>query len=642
MPPIDQGPSAAESLEALVSDTNRHAIDSVPALPFLVAVAALTGDPALATDDLRPVTPDALDPEGGATPEQVGAARARALAALDRHLERGCPTVPPPSPEQRSALIGFLIGTDNLEAFDELLVEEMGGPSDERRPTWSVGAIDPDRTFTVGIIGAGMSGLLAAHRFRQAGMEVTIFEKRSDVGGTWFDNTYPGCRVDVPSALYSYSFEDQEWDDHFSTQPQLLSYFRAMRDRFGVEADVRYETEVVAARFQDQDQRWNLDVIAADGGRTTVTVDAVVSAVGQLNRPSIPAIPGRISFRGPAFHSARWDPEISLAGRRVAVIGTGASAMQLVPAIAAEPAELFVLQRSPSWMLPTPDYRQPVGEAHRLVARSVPTFGAWNRLWLFWSTHEGLLPAAEIDPTWTEPGSVSERNARLRRGFTKYLDQCFGDRPDLLDHVVPAYPPLAKRAIRDDGSWSEALKKPHVELITGTVAEISPDGLVLEDGRRLDVDVIIYGTGFEASRFLVPMSVTGRAGLDLHEVWDGDARAHLGIMVPGFPNFFCLYGPNTNIVINGSVVFFSECEVRYVVDCIRHLVATGSRTAEVREDVHRRYNDWVDRGNGARAWGAPDVENWYKSTSGRVSQNWPFSLLEYWRLTRAVDPDDLV
>jgi 4-hydroxyacetophenone monooxygenase len=369
--------------------------------------------------------------------------------------------------------------------------------------------------------------------------------------------------------------------------------------------------------------------------------NAVISAVGQLNRPHFPEISGLDDFEGASFHSAEWDPDVDLRGKRVAVIGTGASAAQLIPEVADDAAELFVFQRTANWLVPTPDYHDDVPAGMQWLLDNLPDYEPWYRLWWFWRTHEGLLPAACVDPSWPDQErSVSAANDFVRELLTMYLQAEFADTPELWDKVIPTYPPIAKRVLRDNGIWARTLKRDHVELVTDPIERIAPNGVVTEDGRKREVDVIIYGTGFNASKFLTPMKVTGRGGADLHETWSGDARAYLGITVPGFPNLFCLYGPNTNIVINGSIIYFSECEVRYLVESIRLLLSTGHRALDVKPEVHDAFNARVDAANRQMAWGASSVNSWYKNAKGRVAQNWPFSLLEYWEQTRVPNPDD--
>jgi 4-hydroxyacetophenone monooxygenase len=372
--------------------------------------------------------------------------------------------------------------------------------------------------------------------------------------------------------------------------------------------------------------------------------DAIVSAVGQLNRPSFPDIPGRDDYAGPSFHSAHWRHDLDLAGKRVAVIGTGASAAQFIPTVAEQAGELLVFQRTPPWLIPTPNYQDDLPDGVCWVLEHVPDYARWDRLWIFWRTNEGLLPCASVDPDWTDPPdgeSVSMMNEFVRQMLREYLRTEFPE-PELFEAVCPTYAPLAKRFVRDNGIWSRTLHRDDVRLVTTEIDAITEAGIRTVDGVEHEVDVLIYGTGFQASKFLTPMQVTGRGGVDLHEQWDGNARAYLGITVPNFPNLFLMYGPNTNIVVNGSIIYFSELEARYLVESIGMLLAGGHRSMDVRKDVHDAYNEAIDETNANMAWGKSDVSSWYKSASGRVAQNWPYSLLEYWERTRVPDLDDYV
>ncbi|MGI9624004.1 MAG: flavin-containing monooxygenase, partial [Acidimicrobiales bacterium] len=260
----------------------------------------------------------------------------------------------------------------------------------------------------------------------------------------------------------------------------------------------------------------------------------------------------------------------------------------------------------------------------------------------FWRSHEGLLPRLEVDPEWPEPHevSISQSNDELRQLLTLYLEGQFADRPDLLEKVQPRYTMGAKRFVVDNGIWAQTLKRDDVELVTNDIEAVSPQGVITADETQRELDVLILATGFDASSFLTPMKVIGRGGSELHDVWAGDARAYLGVVSPGFPNLFYMYGPNTNIVINGSIIYFSECEARYITDCIRHLLEDGSAAIDVRPEVHDRYNTWIDEGNEKMAWGVSSVSSWYKTNGGRVAQNWPYSLLEYWEQTQVINPAD--
>ncbi|MGZ8734468.1 MAG: flavin-containing monooxygenase, partial [Acidimicrobiia bacterium] len=613
--------------------------------PLLPALAFLTGDLSLLRDDLRPDPLLGAMPQGGMTEEQLATARALALEVLIRFRDSGCVPTPPPSEADLLRIMEHTVGETGIAAYLPLLSEELAvRDRDHRAPDWRRDEIAPATDFSVVVIGAGMSGLLAAHRLQQADIPFVVLEKDDDVGGTWLENTYPGCRVDNPNHNYSYSFAQRhDWPFHFSTQGVLQGYFRDCADVFAVRDHVRFGTEVLSAVWSDDHHRWTVRTRDTRGHETTIVADAVISAVGQLNRPSYPDIEGRESFEGPAFHSARWDHSVDLTGKRVAVIGTGASAVQFIPEIAPAAGALTVFQRTPAWLIPTPDYHESVAPGLRWLYGHVPSYSEWNRFWIFWRMGDASIEAVRVDDAWDRSlGSVSGANELVRMIMTGYLELEFADRPDLLPRVLPDYPPGAKRMLRDNGVWARTLKRENVALVCDPIARITPKGVVTADGTEHVVDVIVYGTGFEASKFLTPMRVTGRDGVDLHGKWAGDARAYLGITVPGFPNLFCLYGPNTNIVINGSIIYFSECEAHYITESVRLLLESGSRSMDCRRDVHDEYNERVDEANRGMAWGASTVNTWYKNASGRVAQNWPFPLLEFWRRTRVPDPDDYV
>ena len=625
-------------------DEIRAAVAEAEVPPLLPALAYVTGDLSVLRAHLRPNPMLLALPQGGMTEEQLTEARELAVETLIRYRDGGCRPAPLPSDEKLLQIMEFAVGgNDGMAPYLPLLEEELAFRGEDRRaPSFTKTEIAPDVRFTVLIIGAGMSGLLAGHRLQQAGVPFVIVDKDDDVGGTWHENTYPGCRVDNPNHNYSYSFAQRhDWPLHFSTQNVLHDYLRGCADEFGLRDHIRFGTQVLSATWSEKSATWSVHVRTTDGREDTLVANAVISAVGQLNRPSYPDIAGRDTFAGAAFHSARWEHSIDLTGKRVAVIGTGASAVQFIPEIASECGELLVFQRTPPWLAPTPDYHDRVSDGLRWLYAHVPSYSEWNRFWIFWRMGDGALAGVTVDPDWDKSaGSLSFTNEMLRVMLTEYLRSQFDDRPDLFAHVVPNYPPGAKRMLRDNGVWPGALRRDNVRLVTDSISEMTPTGIVMADGTEYEVDVLIYGTGFTASEFLMPMQVTGTGGVDLHDHWAGDARAYLGVNVPGFPNLFCLYGPNTNIVINGSIVYFSECGVRYILGCIELLLRGRHRALDVRKDVHDEYNERVDAENGRMAWGVSDVNSWYKNAHGHVSQNWPFTLLEYWQRTLAPDPGD--
>jgi 4-hydroxyacetophenone monooxygenase len=642
-----------EVLPIGADDDVRAALELAEVPPLMATLAYITGDLSVLRDEFRPVPEMVLTPDYGIGPEATAEARAVAFDVLTRFRDDGGVPTPPPDEAGLQRILEFLVGGGGMEEYLELFRDELCVDGvDLRAPDWNKNDLAPDTDFTVAIVGAGMSGIAAAHRLQQAGVPFVILEKNSDIGGTWFENTYPGCRVDVPNHFYSYSFAQRaDWPQYFSTQDVLLEYFQGCAERFGLRPYIRFETEVVEARWDDDQCVWQITVRTAgsngaEGATETVSAQALVSAVGQLNRPKMPDIEGMDRFEGPSFHSAQWDDSVDLTGKRVAVIGTGASAMQLVPIVADQAGHLDVYQRTPAWLIPTPNYHDEVDAELLWLMRHVPSYFHWYRFWQFWRNSEGMLPLVVVDPEWwqTQSGSENETvgpmNEMLRMLLYAYLEEQFGDDPELLAAVTPHYPPAAKRVIRDNGIWAQTLKRDDVDLITTGIAEITPAGVRTTDGVEHVADVIVYGTGFQASKFLTPMKVVGRDGIDLYDEWGGDARAYLGITVPHFPNFFLFYGPNTNIVINGSIIYFSECEANYMLQSVRMLLERGQAAMDCRPDVHDDYNKRIDEGNLGMAWGVATVNTWYRNEFGRTAQNWPFSLLEYWKQTREIDPAD--
>ena len=632
----------SEHIERLVGASD------LPSL--LAALAHATGDPGLAPEDLW-LDPDrALEPTGGWDDAQLARARVLAVSGVRQILSDG-EAATKPADALVPSLIGWLTGADLDDDYRRMLAEELAVTGDLRVPEPVVASACPpagDVDHPVAVIGAGMSGILAAHRLKQAGIDCVVLDKNDDVGGTWLENTYPGCRVDVFNHVYSYSGEQRpDWPEYHSSQPVLLDYFRDCARRWGIGDRIRFGSRVESLTWDDQARRWTVRVRKTTGdgagdATETITVSAVVSAVGQLNRPLIPDIEGMDDFAGPHFHSSAWRHDIEWSGVRVAVIGTGASALQFIPHLAHEADHVTVFQRTPPWLIPRPVYHEPLAEGLLRLFELVPGYAHWFRLRLFWCTHEGTVGALRRDPAWDGPleQAVSARNDEARRLLTLYLESQFGDRPDLLAKVLPRYPVGAKRVVLDNGIWASTLKRPNVELVSDGIKRIEPSGVRGDDGRLHRADVIVYGTGFRASEFLIPMRVAGRDGADLHETWAGDARAYNGVCVPGFPNLFFLYGPNTNIVVNGSIIFFAECAAHYVVECLRLLADRGASAMDCRPDAYERYGALMDEHNSQMAWGISPVNSWYKSPSGRVAQNWPLPLVDYWRPTRRPDPAD--
>jgi 4-hydroxyacetophenone monooxygenase len=611
---------------------------------LMMSIVHVTGDMSLLEGPIKPRRVVNGDYESSLTSEEKAQVRAHALEVLKAYRDRGCTLPPPLSERQIHALMSFLVGEEVSEEYVPMMAEELALDGvDHRAFTWDK-PIPPERKqkFKALIIGAGMSGLLAAIRLEEAGIPYVVVEKNEAVGGTWFENSYPGCRVDSPNHFYSFSFEPNHgWPEFFSRRDELFAYFNRCMDKFGIRPHVRFSTEVVTARYSEDEQLWNVTIRTRSGKDETLKVNAIVTAVGQLNRPKLPDIAGRDSFAGPSWHSANWKHEYHLKGKTVAVIGTGASAFQIVPEVAKVAGRLKVFQRSAPWMFPNAQYHALVGEGKKWLLTHVPYYARWYRFLLFYASSDALLPACTIDPEWPHPDrSISQLNDRIRDNLVDNYKRQVGDNPELLEKVVPKYPPFVKRILVDNGSWLAALRRDNVELISEEIREIVADGIIDANGNLHRVDIIVYATGFHANRFLWPMEIIGKGGANLHEVWGDEARAYLGITVPKFPNLFLLYGPSTNLAHGGSIIFHSECQVRYVMGCIKALVESGATAMECREAPFRRYVDEYTKVCAGMVWAHPGTRNWYKNERGVVVNTSPWRLVDYWKWTREPDLAD--
>jgi 4-hydroxyacetophenone monooxygenase len=613
---------------------------SVPTL--MMSLVHLTGDVELLRGTIRPAPAMPGDVQGGMSDEDKAAVRSLALAALCAYRDSG-ELPPPPSPDTIREMMSFLVGQEVPAEYVPMMLEELAlDGKDARDVEWRDVPVSARRRFRVLVIGAGMSGLLAAIRLEDAGIPYTVVEKNAGVGGTWYENTYPGCRVDIANHFYCYSFEPNPgWTEFFSRRDELHDYFERCATDYGVRKHIRFRTEVVAARFDETSNDWEVRLRGPEGAEENVHCNAIISAVGQLNRPRIPPFDGLERFEGAAFHSAAWDHGQDLAGKRVAVIGTGASAFQLVPEVAKEAARVCVFQRSPAWMAPNPNYHSRVSDEKRWVLEHVPYYGRWYRFLLFWPGSDGLWPSLVVDPEWPhQDRSINAANEATRVFFTETMKEQVGDDPELLEKVVPRYPPFGKRMLQDNGSWLAALKRENVDLVTDGIDHIAPKGIVDARGELHPADVIVFATGFHANRWLWPIEVTGRGGVVLADQWGEDPRAYLGITAPAFPNLFLLYGPGTNLAHAGSIIFHSECQVRYVMGCLAALLRGGHASMECREEVCGAFNRRLDEMHSRMVWSHPGMDSWYKNSKGRVTTTSPWKLVDYWRWTRRPDLAD--
>ncbi len=610
---------------------------------LLSAMAHVTGDLRLLDRYPDPRQFDHGRGPGSLPEDEAQRIRDEALALLE-DLD-AAPDAPRPTLDAAALhrIVEFCAGEPVGAEYVPMIEEEANFEGDDpRRFTWPTPP-DPDALarFRVGIIGAGLGGLALAIRLQQAGIPYTVFEKNPDVGGTWFENTYPDLRVDVPNHFYSYSFRpNPDWSHYYARRDELSEYIARCADDYGVVPHIRFGTEVRAAAYDEATGRWSVRLHGPGATEETVEVDALVSAVGMLSRPSVPDIEGLDTFAGPWFHSARWDHDVDLRDKRVAVIGTGASAMQFVPAIAPEVAHLTIFQRARHWVTPNPNYRRPVSACERWLFHHVPHYLGWYRFLMFWNSADRMYPAFRVDPEWPDRDlAISRPNDKMRRIMTAHLERELADRPELVAEVLPAYPALGKRMLQDNG-WFRALLRDDVELVNDRIVRVEPAAVVTGSGRRVEADVLVLATGFHPNKYLWPKEITVR-GVVLHEEWGDDPRAYLGITVPGFPNLFCLYGPNTNPVV-GSVISVLECQVNYVVKVIGTMIERGYASVECRRDVHDAYNERVDAEHEQLVWRHHRVHSYYNNAKGRVTTNMPWKLFDYWRMTHEPSFDDFV
>ena len=495
----------------------------------------------------------------------------------------------------------------------EFTPSPVAAPSPHRAP----------QRVRVAIIGAGFSGLGVGIRLREAGIEdFVILERADDLGGTWRDNHYPGCCCDIPSHVYSYSFAlNPDWTRGFAPQAEILDYLRRTAERHGVLPHVRFGHEVREAAWDEAAGRWDVETA---GGR--FSAQFLVAAAGALSDPTYPDIPGLDRFQGTAFHSARWDHDHDLDGERVAVIGTGASAIQFVPQIQPRVGRLHVFQRTPPWVIPRFDHE--ITRPEHLLLRWIPFAPALVRAVLYW-----LMEVRVIGFRRPAIMRVADRIAR------RHLRRQVPD-PELRRKLMPDYTMGCKRILIAD-DYYPALTQPNVEVVTDGIQEVRERSIVTRDGTEREVDTIIFGTGFHVVDAPIAERIRGPRGQTLAEHWNGGLSAYLGTVVAGFPNLFFMTGPNTGLGHN-SMVFMIESQINYVLDCLRTLERRGAGRVEVRPEVEKRYNEELQEAMVGTVWTAGHCRSWYLDDTGRNTTLWPGYSFDFRRRTRRFDPSACV
>jgi len=631
-------------------------------LPTLIPVLVhLTGDLKWLDDPFRPMRTRGLgDNDNGGLPDRIQEEiRDAAYQAIMAWRDGKPMAIPMPSDELLTEMMSISTGETVPIQYSAMIAEELllSAPSIRRDSQVATGVeivgedgrpvsrpVPPEDPpwppappgFHALIVGAGVSGIAAGVNLQRAGIEYTVLERNPTVGGTWYENHYPGCGVDTPNHLYCFSFAKNDWSHFFCLRDEIKSYLEGVATDFGVRDRIRFDTEVKSAEWDEVNQRWTVHAVGKDGTPQTHTANLLITAVGAFNKPKMPNVKGMHTFPGPVAHTAKWpDQGVDLEGKTVAVIGSGASAMQLVPAIADQVGKLFVFQRSPQWAVPFEKFRVPVPEPIRFLLLECDLYYTWYRLRLAWAYNDKIYPALQKDPNWPHPDrAVNAINDGHRRFFTRYIVEELGERQDMLNKVLPTYPPFGKRILLDNG-WFRTVIKPNVELITEGVREIDGGKIITTSGKAYEPEVLIWATGFDVVRFLAPMEVRGRGGKLLSEAWNGDdARAFLGLAVAGYPNFVCLYGPNAQFGHGGSLITIMERQIHYAMSLLRQMLERGFAVAEVKQDVYEDYNRRVDAAHENMVWTHTGMDTYYRNSKGRVVVNNPFRIVDYFDWTR--------
>jgi 4-hydroxyacetophenone monooxygenase len=552
---------------------------------------------------------------------------------------------PVPTRLQLQGLLEVLFGLD-IPAWEmDLWWEEFAAVAHPRACSWFGSlSVEQAERFNVLVIGAGMGGITAAVNLERAGIPYSVVERNDGVGGTWHSNVYPGARVDITSRAYSYTWApDWKWKHYYAPQEELKDYFDHLVDAHGIRDKIRFSNEVTSAVWNEPEQQW--DVVIRDTGTGAIeqlNAHVIISAIGIFGQPQWPDIAGIEDFQGRIMHTSRWDTSCDLRGARIATIGTGCSGVQVVGPLAETAQQVYVFQRSGTWVQPVPDYVDPVPADEQWLLDHLPYYLNWERILAVFplSDHRVLDPRVmDIDPTWTDPDTLSAYNKTIRDGLLKYLMDKIGDRPDLVEKCIPNYPPLTKRLPKDNG-WFDALRKDHVRLVTDPIERLTANGIRTKTGEEYPVDAVVFATGFRANDFLLPIDFVGRNGLTLGERWKVDgARAYLGITIPGFPNLFCLYGPNTNGRASGPCSW-GELQARYAMESIKYMIDHDLRSMDVKEDVYTDFNELLDERSRYMPWMDLGQKSYYRNEFGRSATNGPFLNRDYWPWTRRPNPDD--
>ncbi|WP_319433745.1 NAD(P)/FAD-dependent oxidoreductase [Mycobacterium sp. RTGN5] len=547
--------------------------------------------------------------------------------------------------------------TDDRELFARLLPIALGSAVDDEQIDLLLeqGGFRPSQptlprttpipaTTTVAIIGAGIAGIAVALAAAAEGVRFAIFDRNAEVGGTWLTTTYPGIGVDTPSAYYSLSREvNPDWSSYYPIGAEYQAYLVGLADKYDLRRHIRFGTEVEALHWDEERQQWQIRSRTGDGTESVDYASVVVTAAGYLNRPRFPDVLGRDTFTGISVHSAHWDHTLDLAGKRVAVIGAGCTAVQIVDTCVDDVDHLTVFQRQPHWVAPRKRLSDEVPEHRRYLGRVLPFYAMWHRLKSYWGTADNNYPIILQDPEWSKTHlSISPANDVLLKMCQEYIDRTFGAGTELARKVTPDFAPYGKRIIRDPGGYYAALTRDHVDVEASEPAEVNADGIVTADGRQIDLDVIIYATGYHLD-FLSTVDIRGRDGKTLAQEWGDSPRAYRGGTVAGFPNLFITSAPNYSPGHGAGANFSMELLAHFILECLQLMALRGATTMEVTQRAYDDYVAEVDEAMQRTVWcHTPNAHTYYRSQSGRVVVATPYRLVDLWQQHRAPLEDDFI
>lgn len=521
-------------------------------------------------------------------------------------------------------------------------IEELGFGGFQRAAAWSDGQRpDIPEDFEVLIIGAGFSAIVLAVQLNMLGIRYRIVERQADFGGTWCLNTYPDARVDITSFIYNFTFElNYPWKHAFAPREELCEYIDYLVDKYDIRKHAQFDTKVNKAQWDESKSRWIVHLERVDGTKEVAESHILLSCAGLFNKLKLPDIEGIERYQGKMFHTTQWDHSYDHSGKRVALIGTGSTGSQLLPKIAPEVEHITVYQRTPNWITPVPAYREPIIDERRWLLANMPAYANWNRhSYIDASVRNQALQ--DLDPDWiTDGGFVNQKNDQLRKMLTQMVEHKMADKPELVPHLIPEFAPLSRRIVVDNGFY-DTLLRDNVELEVSGISHMTENGIVSKDGVEREFDLIILAAGFEVEKYLHPVDYTGRDGMTLEKLWSKDgARAHLTMTLPGFPNFFMMYGPNAGVRA-GSFHSSVEMLSRYICGVITSMVERGASSVELREEVYVDYNERLDAGMKHKLWEQEKGgHSYYLNQHGKSGVNMPWEVFEFYDFIRQPNPDE--